>query len=793
MIVADETDTLDRALASIAKHVDGIFIAQTKVNPETTNIIRRHGGKVEYYPDAMHVVTKNEVSWLKEFLGWKPTIQHKDNIFLFDKARNFAMGMVPKDFAYMVWLDADDIFRSGEKLHSITDKMKQDGVSSVFFNYLYDVELDQGKIKNILIEHLRERIVINDGRYKWIGHIHETLIPQTGNIKQIDSKECDVVHLSPREKKVGAIMRNMKALEHTVYETKGKDPRPIYYLAKCHYDLHTAEDHKKAEKLILSYVQNSGWAEERAQAYEYLAEIYRDQQNFNKAMKAGVNALIECPLLPSTYLSLALTCLQRGLPDHARHWLKLVTNVPKHQTTLISNPRDIEARTWEVLFNIALKESKIDEAWASIFKLRELFPSDPNIISQYEFMEQLKAQKEVSKLYVELGKVLKLEKDQNKLQAFAQAAPNLIASNPIIAEFVKEIRPPKVWDKKSIVIYCGPGWTVWNPKLFDNQEVFIGGSEEAVIYATKELVKQGYKVTVYGDPGQEGVYDGVEYLNYFKFNPQDTFDILIGWRAVDFFSIKYNARKTYLWLHDVPNVVDFIPERLANITHIITLSKAHKECLKGVPDDKIVVTSNGFVEELPEIKSKNEQYTCIWTSSYDRGLQYLLEVWGDVVKAIPEAKLRIFYGWQLFDKFYNTNPERMAWKANIEKLMTQKGVSHGGRLPQAEIEKEYKKAGVWAYPTDFYEINCISAIKAQAYGAIPVVMDYAALKETVQYGVKLPGNIWDKEAKEDYKRELILMLQNKGAQDNIRGEMMNFARQKYNWEHIITSWTSMFI
>jgi hypothetical protein len=163
-------------------------------------------------------------------------------------------------------------------------------------------------------------------------------------------------------------------------------------------------------------------------------------------------------------------------------------------------------------------------------------------------------------------------------------------------------------------------------------------------------------------------------------------------------------------------------------------------------------------------------------------------MWKDVKKAVPKAELRIFYGWQLFDKFYNNNPERQVWKKKIEDGMKQPGVYHGGRLTQPELEKEYKKAGVWSYPTDFYEINCISAIKAQAFGAVPVCINYAALKDTVHFGYKVQGDIWDKETKELYTKTLISALKSNGE----RTKMMEWAHTTYNWDTVITSWIKEF-
>lgn len=189
---------------------------------------------------------------------------------------------------------------------------------------------------------------------------------------------------------------------------------------------------------------------------------------------------------------------------------------------------------------------------------------------------------------------------------------------------------------------------------------------------------------------------------------------------------------------------------------------------------------------------KRDFHKCIWTSSYDRGLEHLLDIWSDVKKAIPDATLEVAYGWTLFEQFYRDNPERMGWLARINQKMKQPGITHHGRVSQPEIEKWYKRCGILAYPTDFYEINFISGIKAQAFGAVPVVMDYAALKETIRYGIKVKGDIYDKETKEAYKQALIKALKDDKWQEEQRAKMMPWARENYPWDKIAKDWTRLF-
>ena len=180
-----------------------------------------------------------------------------------------------------------------------------------------------------------------------------------------------------------------------------------------------------------------------------------------------------------------------------------------------------------------------------------------------------------------------------------------------------------------------------------------------------------------------------------------------------------------------------------------------------------------------------------YTSSYDRGLEHLLTLWPKVRSAVPDAELHIYYGWQLFDKFYSNNPSSMKWKDHMLEMMRYEGVADHGRLPQPLLARELKTCGVWAYPTHFGEINCISALKAQVYGCEPVVVEYAALEETVHFGRKVKGDIYDTETQEAFLKELLDALKNP-LSDEKREDMMAWAKSHYSWDKIIDGWSTEF-
>ena len=597
----EEDKRLDIALASIAPHVDGVFITFTTDEVKAkacAEVAKKHGAHI-FYGIYSQKVTKPQVKWLKKFLGYQPHSKVGDSFFRFDNARNASFANVPSDYDWILWMDTDDVFLGGENLKPLANNGIKDGVEAYYFNYLYQVETDeQGRVKHVLIQHLRERLMRNAGLFEWVAPIHETLIEKRATSK-IDSKLCEIVHLAEDKDRVKSMMRNLTNLEFSVYDTEGKDPRPIYYLAKIYVDLHTPENNERARKLIMKYLtgdNQSGWPDERAQAWEYLAELYRRDGEFNNAVKACMNGIIEVPDVPSLYLMLAMIECNRNDWPKALFWVKLSSSVPEKKTTLVSNPKDIQTKTLEILFNASLNTGNIDNAWAAMLKLKELHVGNPSIDESYNFISRIRKERDLTKSMMDLAGFLKETGEYPKLKALLAAAPQLVQSNPFYINLYQQNNPPRAWRDNEIAIYCGMGFTPWGPNYMRNpQGTFVGGSEEAVIRVSEGLAELGWEVTVYNDcANDEGEHNGVTYKPYYAFNRDDNFNILIGWRDVRFFDTKFSAKKTYLWNHDIQNPLDYTPERIDNVTKVMFLSQWHRENVPALPDDKIFMTTNGI-------------------------------------------------------------------------------------------------------------------------------------------------------------------------------------------------------
>jgi hypothetical protein len=349
-----------------------------------------------------------------------------------------------------------------------------------------------------------------------------------------------------------------------------------------------------------------------------------------------------------------------------------------------------------------------------------------------------------------------------------------------------------------IVIYCSHSAEEWSPKSIDGG---IGGSEEMTIYIAKELSTRGHEVSVYNRCGDdEGTYDGVTYKNYEDYPEKISCDVLIVWRSPELWQkvSHTKAKKKYLWLHDTIGESQVLPY-IYLYDKIMVLSDFHRSLYPNIPSERIFMHRNAVKLDDFNQEVERDPYTVVYGSSYDRGLKELLESWSEIKIRVPEAKLRVFYGWETWDAQLKDNKNAQLFKDYTEHLFKQDGVTHLGRISHKEVAKEFLGAGIWAYPTAYPEVSCITAMKAQIGGAVPVVIPTAAVCETVLLGHKTPtdpsqfiGREIDKVHLTIWQAMMVEYLRDVKAQEAIRKVMQPLSRAVYSYEGLADLWLKEF-
>mgnify|MGYP001615573383 FL=1 len=422
--------------------MDSIYITLSgskEAIKETEEVCKEFNVNVSYN-NPTWTVTKEAYKWLTDYFGYKPEVQVGDKLFLFDKARNYNFSQIPKEYEWIFWIDTDDVLVDGEnlwKLKEIGDQTNADGIA---LKYIYRATLDnEGKIKQVLLEHIKERMVRN-GVFQWNGPIHENLVALRSTTKT-SLEDCKVLHITKPDHIQSSIDRNLKNLEYALYQTKGEDPRYIYFLAKGYLDKRTLEYTDKAFPLIQEFVwgnYQSTWPEERAQAFEYLCDIYRQRGQLNNAIKACILALDEEPRRKSIYLNVALAYTDKQEWDKALFWVHLADKVDDKATSLNVNPRDLKVMKLAAIYTASLNKGKTYDAYDAALALSQLLPNDPSIKTSFDFISQQKDRRDIATVFWGLINYLKSTGEQEKILTLLGNVPEIAKEDPIIAQIKKE-------------------------------------------------------------------------------------------------------------------------------------------------------------------------------------------------------------------------------------------------------------------------------------------------------------------------------------------------------------------
>jgi len=770
--VDSEAPLLAQCLASISGYVDDIIL----------NINHKKG--VAISKKVLAVASQYNAIVLKTV--WE------DN---FVKARNTIFDEVGPEFDWVMWLDSDDVVDNPEVIRNVI-AVVPDKVQGIYIKYDYAHD----EYGNVTVTHWVCRLARNNGSYKWESSfndgdvaVHETLV-QVRSVPKLANEEFKVIHKADPDRSRASLVRNITLLEgmYKTHKEEGQiDPRILFYLGTHYYD---AQQFTAAKSCLQDYLQLSGWAEERAEAFVYLALIVAGEEKFDVAEQYLANAWLEDNQNPRTYVELGQLEYTKGNYQKSVDFLKMAVSIKEKRYSVVSAPMQSSYRAYMLLAqsytNLGGKHLK--DAKDYVQKALKLRPLDPDAQEAKELIEKLLDTVDTTKAIVRLTRVLEDSGEEDKVMTLLGSIPKDLQDSPAVINIRNHYAMPEEWPYRSIAIYVGPSSAgIWGPWTLN--ETGVGGSEEAVIRLGKELNELGWKVVVYGTPGDRaGMYDGVEWKQYWEFNPNDTFDVLIGWRSPWFFDTDLTARKHYLWLHDVIEKPEFTKERLDRMDGVIFVSQYHANLYKDlIPEEKWFVSGNGIdPKEFEKLDGKYERnpHRLIYTSANERGLKILYDIWPQVKKAVPDATLDSYYGWESFKAIQGGNPERMAWMNDmIKTAKSLDGVTMHGRLPQDKLDKELFKSGVFAYPCIFPEVYCISYAKAVAAGCYPVATDFACLPQYSLYGgeqVHLDPKD-GKKFEKAYARALIKALKanKKGALD----DRLNI-RRDFSWQRTADFW-----
>lgn len=686
MIVSDQwtEEEVGRTLGSVDGIADGIFVS--------------YNGRRGDHPD-WDGLSGTPITWGRE--RWTDD---------FAAARNHSFSLVPRDrFDWIMWLDTDDVFHVDGSIRDLWDKVDE-YTQGIILRYDYAVEPDTGIV---VVQQWRERILRADWPWTWKHPIHEACIAPPGT--QVAKLEgAWVEHQRYDAGGHGARTRNRRIIARALREDPDDARMQFYYANETLAEASSSEDPHdiatNADLAIAAYRKFLANMEGQPLDEVYsaalrIANCFELKRDWNEAMDAYLQALKFYPAWHDAYVGLAKCCMEIGDWARMRDFAQIAIDLPDKETVAGTEPMNASFHPW-FLKGIAMEElGELDEAELCYVRALSIW-EPPNGALQ---------------------------------QRIAQLAERRRAPKP---EDIRKRHRGRQPDR-SICFFTETTAEHWNYDTL--AEGGHGGAETMTLEMARRFAADGWRSVIFGSPGRaRGIQEGVELYETGEWLADEPFTVFVSSRSPRPFLSPVNARFRALWMHDV-NVgqgmvgISGSPYEPDAYVALSDWHRSHAGKLYGLDPARVHIVPNGIDRDAyPERGARDWDPRFIYASSPDRGLEQLLSMWPAIREIEPVSQLDVYYGWSFIDRLLaqGRGQHLLEFKRRIMGAIEDLGGEEGGirwhdRVDPATLARSTYSSNFWAYPTDFMETFCITAVQMQAAGVIPIYSDLAALRETV--------------------------------------------------------------
>ena len=241
LIVRDEEKKLSSCLQNAHNYADEIIIVDTGSCDLTKEIATKYTDKVF------------DFVWCDDF----------------SKARNFSFDKASCD--YIMWLDGDDLIFEDSINEIISWKNSKEKCDFLMCKYITEFD----KNYNPLFEFYRERIIINNKKYRWKDRVHEAIAP-SGKI--IKNNKIKIYHNKIKQH----TERNLNIYNDMIKKGETFSPRnQFYYARELYFGGMISQSIHQFSKFL---ADDKGWVENKIDACLILARCYQIQKDYSKAL-----------------------------------------------------------------------------------------------------------------------------------------------------------------------------------------------------------------------------------------------------------------------------------------------------------------------------------------------------------------------------------------------------------------------------------------------------------------------------------------------------------------------------
>lgn len=405
MIIKNEGRTLQACLESVAPYVNQIVIGLAGESTDDTNDILAKWMETHKVDESFQLFN---IEWENDF----------------SKARQQVLDKCTSE--YFLWLDGDDVLVGGEKMQ---DYIKNNpNVDSFYFGY--DYSRDENGLNNCYL--IRERLIQRQPElpvdWKWVGPVHEVLIPQ---FEVVGQKVDDIVVIHNKPPFKHESDRNLKILYEQLRSAEpNPDPRTLVYLGT--ENLGRGEIREGILHLE-RFVKLSGWTEEKYQAQCRISKAWLSIGELDRAMKTAQAAVGILPSWPDAYYQIARTYASMENWVACLEYLKIGASKPKPQTMLILNPLEY---TYEpaLMIGIAYTQLKDFEVALQNYENAYSVKQDPDLANQiYQIKKELELNN-VQRAFLTLREHLGRNDEWLKVRQLFDVVPKHLQDSTLIRE-----------------------------------------------------------------------------------------------------------------------------------------------------------------------------------------------------------------------------------------------------------------------------------------------------------------------------------------------------------------------
>ena len=320
----------------------------------------------------------------------------------------------------------------------------------------------------------------------------------------------------------------------------------------------------------------------------------------------------------------------------------------------------------------------------------------------------------------------------------------------------------------------------------------LGGTETGIIRLAESLNKRGHEVVVfsaYENPPETNP----KYFHVSEINDHGKFDIVVivqNWKAA-FATVP--AKHRFFLTGDGPEQYlnyGIGDRRTVNLfTKLLTVSNWQAKTLcahSGFPIEKTWYIGNGIHPEYFKKEVEKKRKRLIYSSSPNRGLKFIPDLYNTLIKKHPDLEIHIFSSAKMYSGY-------AAGEAQLAPIVPEI-VSRLKELPnchyhestlQKDLAKEFMKSSILFYPCDFPETSCITAIEAQAAGCAVLSSNYCALPETVaDAGILIRGKPGSSEYLRSYLAAADILLSDDELLERLSKRGKERVAKHYHWDHV---------